>query len=79
MHHECPKYPKILENDQDAPKTTTTPKFWKCPNYHWNLKNKQYTFETLENDQNTLKLSQNILNSLDFGGIFVGFKFFCSF
>ena len=22
MHHECPKYPKTLENDQNAPKTT---------------------------------------------------------
>ena len=24
MHHECPKYHKILENDQNAPKTTIT-------------------------------------------------------
>ena len=25
MHHECPKYPKTLENDQNAPKATTIP------------------------------------------------------
>ena len=24
MYHKCPKDPKILENDQNAPKTTTT-------------------------------------------------------
>ena len=25
MHHERPKYPKTLRNDQNAPKTTTIP------------------------------------------------------
>ena len=30
MHHECPKYPKILKNDQNAPKTMTkTPRTFK--------------------------------------------------
>ena len=30
MHHECPKYPKIFENDQNTPKTMTiTPKTFK--------------------------------------------------
>ena len=30
MHHECQKYPKNLENDQNAPKTSTTiPKTFK--------------------------------------------------
>ena len=43
------------------------------------LKNKQNTRETTENNQNTPKLSQNRLNFLDFGGIFVGFKLFFSF
>ena len=72
MHHECPKYPKILENDQNAPKTTTTtPKILKRSKYHWNLKNKQYTLETSENDENTPNQSQNMLDSLDFRGILV--------
>ena len=44
MHHECSKYPKIQENDKNAPKTiTTTQKLLKWPKYHWNLKNKQNT------------------------------------
>ena len=30
MHHECQKYPKNLENDQNAPKMPTTiPKTFK--------------------------------------------------
>ena len=46
-------------------------KLGKWPKCHWNLKNKQYTLETSESDENTPKLSQNILDSLDFGGILV--------
>ena len=77
MHHECPKYPKILENDQNAPKTTTTtPTTFKMIKIPLNLKNKQ---NTLANYQNTTKLSQNTLDFLDFGGILVGFKFPRSF
>ena len=77
MHHECPKYLKIVENDQNAPKTTTTTlKTFKMTKYHWNLKNKQYTLETSKNDENTLKQSQNMLGSLDFWGILVGSSWF---
>ena len=45
---------------------------WKWSKCHWHLKNKQYTLENSENDKNTPKLSQNILDSLDFGGILAG-------
>ena len=80
MHHECPKYPKILKNNQNAPRTTsTTPKTFQMTNTPLNPENKQNSPETSENDQNTPKLSQNTLNFLDLGCILVGFKFFCSF
>ena len=54
-------------------------KLLKWPKYEWNLKNKEDTHKTSENDQNTPKLSQNTLDFLDFGGILVGFKFLRSF
>ena len=63
MHHERPKYPKILENDQNAPKmTSTTLKTFKMTEIPLNPQNKQNTLETSENDQNTHKLCQNILD-----------------
>ena len=70
MHHKYPKYPQTLENDQNAPK-------W--PKYHWILKNKYYTLETIENDLDIPKLSQSTLDFLDFGGILVCCKFLYSF
>ena len=80
MHHECSKYPKIQENDKNAPKTiTTTQKLLKWPKYHWNLKNKQNTHKTTEKEKNTPKLCQNTLDFLDFRGIFVSFELCCSF
>ena len=39
----------------------------------------QNPLEISENDQSTHKLNQNTLNFLDFWGIWVGFKLFCSF
>ena len=47
-------------------------KLLKWPKYHWNLKNKQYTLKTSKKDKNTPKQSQNMLDSLVFGGILVG-------
>ena len=80
MHHECPKYPKILKNDQNAPKTTsTTPKTFRMTKIPLNPENNQNSLETSENDQNTPKVSQNTLDFLDFGRILVSFKLFCSF
>ena len=77
---ECPKYLKTLENDQNAAKQPQySQKILKWPKYHWNLKNKQNTIETFENDQNTPKLSQNTCNFLDFGVILGDLKLFCSF
>ena len=80
MHHECPKYPKTLENDLNTPKTMTilleTFKMDKIP---LNPQNKQNALETFENDKNTPKQSQNAYDFLDFGGILAGFKLFCSF
>ena len=49
------------------------------PKYEWNLKNKENTHRTSENNQNTLKLSKNTLYFLDFGGILVSFMFLCLF
>ena len=70
MHHENPKYPK----------TTTIPttsfKMTKIP---LNPQNKKSTLETIENDLNIPKQSQITLSFLDFAGILVGLKFFCSF
>ena len=54
-------------------------KLWKWPKYEWNLKNKENTHKTSENDQTTPKLRQNTLDFLDFWGILVGFKYLCSF
>ena len=80
MHHERPKYPKILENDQNAPKmTSTTLKTFKMTEIPLNPKNNQNSLETSENDQNTHKLSQNTLVFIDFRSILVDFKLFCSF
>ena len=76
MHHGCPKFPKTLENDQNAPKTTTMPtETFKMTKIPLNPKKKRNTLETTENDQCTARLSQNILYSLDFWGILVGFFF----
>ena len=62
MHHEYPKYPKTLENDQNAHKTTTIPsKNFKMTKIPLNPQNKQSTLETFENDLNIPKLSQNTL------------------
>ena len=58
---------------------STAPKTFEMTKYHWNLKNKQNPLKTFENDQNTHKLSQNILVFIDFRGILVDFKLFCSF
>ena len=80
MHHECPKYPKTLENDQTMSKTMTTfPETFKMTKKPSNPQTMQNTLETSENHQNTPKLSQNTLDFLDFWGILVGFKLFCSF
>ena len=51
-------------------------KLLKWSKYHWNVKNKQYTLKNSENAKNTPKLSQNILDSLDFGGILVSLSCF---
>ena len=57
MHHECPKYPKILENDQNAPKTTTTTRnTFKMTKIPLKPQNKENTLQTSENDHNTPKL-----------------------
>ena len=62
MHYEYPKYPKTLENDQNAHKTTTIPsETFKMTKIPLNPQNKQSTLETFENDQNISKLSQNTL------------------
>ena len=62
MHYEYPKYPKTLENDQNAHKTTTIPsKNFKMTKIPLNPQNKQSTLETFENDLNIPKLSQNTL------------------
>ena len=79
MHHDCPKYPKTLENEQNAPKTTTFPETFKMTKIPLNPQNKQNTLETYENDQNHPKLSQNTLDFLHFWGILGGFKLFWSF
>ena len=80
IHHEYPKYPKTLEKDQHAPKTTTIPtETFKTTKITLNPQNKQSTLETFENDLNIPKLSQNTLDFLDFEGILVDFKLLCSF
>ena len=62
MHHEYPKYPKTLENNQNAHKTTTIPsKNFKMTKIPLSPQNKQSTLETFENDLNIPKLSQNTL------------------
>ena len=72
--------PKSLKLTKMHPKQRQQPrKLLKWPKCNYNLKNKQTTFETSENDQNTPKLCQNILDSIDFGGTFVSFNLFCSF
>ena len=79
MHHGCPKFPKTLENDQNAPKTTTMPtETFKMTKIPLNPKKKRNTLETTKNDQCTARLSQNILYSLDFWGILVALKLFRS-
>ena len=70
MHHENPKYPK----------TTTIPtasfKMTKIP---LNPQNKEWTLETIENDLNIPKLSQNTVDFLDFKGSLVCRKLLYSF
>ena len=87
---ELPKWLKCTTKVQNIPKPKkiikTPPKKRQQPREllkwskdNWNLKNKQNTLESYENYQNTPKLNQNILDSIDFEGIFVGFKLFCLF
>ena len=70
--------PKPHKINKTPPKRRQNPWKLKCPKYHWNLKNKQNTLESSENDQNTPKLSQNTLGFLDFWGILVALKLFRS-
>ena len=80
IHHEYTKYPKTLENDQNATKMSTIPtKTFKTIRIPLNPQNKQSTLETFENDLNIPKLSQNTLDFLDYEGILVGFKLLFSF
>ena len=49
MPHKYPKYSKTLENDQNAPKTTTIPtETFKTTKIPLNPQNKQSTLETFE-------------------------------
>lgn len=79
MHIECQKYPKTLKNNENAPQTalisSKTSKWWK---YHCQFKNKHNALATFENDWYNMKLSQNTLNFLDFRGVLVDFKLFCT-
>ena len=67
MHHEYPKYPKTLENNQNAPKTTTKHKeTFKMTQIPLNPQNKQNTLETFETKPKNTRF-------FDFVGILVSF------
>ena len=73
MRQECPKHTKDLKNDQNAPITMTTT-LRTCKNDQNTSKISKISkilSKTQKMKKNTLKLSQNILDSLDF---LVGFK-----
>ena len=80
IHNEYTKYPKTLENDQNATKTSTIPiETFKTTRIPLNPQNKQSTLETFENDLYIPNLSQNTLDFLDYEGILVVFKLLFSF
>ena len=62
--------PKLKKMIKMTPKNGQQPReLLKWPKYNWNLKYKQNTLESSENYQNTPKLNQSILDSIDFAGI----------